>query len=315
MRILLSDIAHAAYGPAIAERFPGATFAVMARDGSITADGGIDVAWATHDLFVEGPAAEYFAACSSSSTLRWFQSSGAGVDSPFFAALSRRGIQVTISHAASVPIAEFVMRSVLQWYQQPQRWESQRAARSWKHHGFREVEGTSWLVVGLGSIGTEVASRARAFGARVVGVRRSPTGSEPVDAMIAPARLVEASVEADVVVVSAPGGADTRHLIDERFLRRMRDGSLLVNVARGSLVDEAALLAALDRDGGLGGAVLDAVAVEPPPTGSPLWDHPKVMLTPHNSFAGDRTIHRNAALFMENLDRFSDGRALLNPGF
>jgi phosphoglycerate dehydrogenase-like enzyme len=317
VRILLSDVAHRAYGPALTDRFPSASFAVIARDGTfITADGGVtdspvEIAWATHDLFVEGPFQDFFRVSAASSSLRWFQSSGAGVDSPFFIDLIERGVAVTTSFAASVPIAEFVIRSVLQCFQKPERWEGQRAKRSWRHHFFREAADTEWLVVGMGSIGTEVATRARAFGARIVGVRRHPTGGEPVDAMISPADLLVAATSADVVVVSAPATAETHHLIDKSFLSMMKHNSVFVNIARGSLVDQDALIAALDT-GCPELAILDTVAIEPPPRDSVLWTHPRVVLTPHNSFAGDGTAKRNATLFMDNLDRYIAGDPLMN---
>ena len=317
MRILLSDVAHRAYGRALTERFPSASFAVMARDGAFTTPIGdarenpVEIAWATHDLFVEGPFRDFFRVSAASPSLRWFQSSGAGVDSPFFVGLIERGVAVTTSDAASIPIAEFVMRSVLQWFQKPQRWEDQRGERSWRHHFFREVANTEWLVVGMGSIGTEVATRARAFGAHIVGVRRHPIGGEPVDAMISPADLLVAATSADVVVVSAPATAETHHLIDKPFLSVMKPNSVIVNIARGSLVDQDALIAALDT-GCPELAILDTVEIEPPPRDSVLWTHPRVVLTPHNSFAGDGTTRRNATLFMDNLDRYIAGDPLLN---
>lgn len=315
MHILLSDVAHRAFADAVVACAPKAHFSVMARDGSVHASRAssepIEIAWATHDLFVEGPSRAFFAASASSPGLRWFQSSGAGVDSPFFVGLMERGIKVTISHVASVSIAEFVMRSVLQWFQKPELWEAERAERRWGHHFFREVIGTTWLVIGVGSIGTEVALRARSFGATVIGVRRHRTGSEPVDQMVTPARLLEVVPPADVVVVSAPATAQTANLVNEEFLEAMRARSVLVNIARGSLVDEAALLRALDR-GRPEVAICDAVSVEPPPSDSPLWTHPRVVLTPHNSFAGEGTNARNGVLFLENLARYIGGRPLLH---
>jgi phosphoglycerate dehydrogenase-like enzyme len=175
----------------------------------------------------------------------------------------------------------------------------------------REVHGTTWLVFGLGAIGTEVAIRARAFGARTIGCRRSPTGSEPVDEMVSPDRVLDRVGAADVVVVAAPATPQTRHVVGEAFLSRMRPRSILVNVARGSLVDEAALLAALAL-GRPETAVLDAVASEPPPLDSPLWDHPNVVLTPHNAFAGEGNDQRNIDLFLGNLRRYVEGAPLVN---
>jgi phosphoglycerate dehydrogenase-like enzyme len=282
-------------------------------DGSPLPGGadGFELAWASHDLFVGTGYVAYFAALSAASNLEWFQSPGAGTDSPFFTGLLERGVRLSTSHVTSIPIAEFVLRSVLDVFQQSNRWVDVRAARRWDHHVMREVYGTTWLVIGVGAIGSDVASRARAFGATVIGSRRHPTGDEPVDEMVAPADVLGVVGRCDVVVVAAPATPETRHLVDAAFLEAMKPRSVLVNVARGSLVDQDALLAALAR-GRPETAILDAVTPEPPPADSPLWDHPQVVLTPHNSFAGDGCNLRNYELFLENLRRFLAGETLLN---
>ncbi len=129
--------------------------------------------------------------------------------------------------------------------------------------------------------------------------------------MVAPSDVPGVVGRCDVVVVAAPATSETHHLVDAAFLAAMKPRSVLVNVARGSLVDQDALLAALER-GRPETAVLDAVTPEPPPADSPLWDHPRVVLTPHNSFAGDGCNHRNYELFLENLRRYLAGAPLLN---
>jgi phosphoglycerate dehydrogenase-like enzyme len=215
-------------------------------------------------------------------------------------------VRFSTAHVTAIPIAEYVLGAVLRHRQQPERWADAQARREWRHREFPEVHGTTWLVVGVGAIGAEVAVRARAFGARVVGVRRTPRGDEPVDALLSPGELLGAVPAADVVVLCAPGTDATRHLVDAAFLAAMRQGSLLVNVARGSLVDEAALLAALDA-GRPAHAVLDVVEVEPLPADSPLWDHPGVTLTPHSSGGGLGRYARSAELFAANLARYVAG--------
>jgi phosphoglycerate dehydrogenase-like enzyme len=164
-------------------------------------------------------------------------------------------------------------------------------------------------IVGLGSIGTNVAVRAKAFGATVLGIRRSPTGDEPVDECATPDRLRSLVPRADVVVLSLPGGDTTRRLFDAAMFSAMRPGSVLVNVGRGSLVDERALRVALDR-GKPEVAILDVAAEEPPPANSWLWTHERVILTPHSSAGGTGRYERAADAFVDNLVRWEKGEPL-----
>jgi phosphoglycerate dehydrogenase-like enzyme len=161
----------------------------------------------------------------------------------------------------------------------------------------------------MGSIGAEVAVRARALGATVTGVRRHPVGDEPVDRMVLPPDLPGVLPEADVVVISAPASASTHHLVDAAFLAAMAPGSLLVNVGRGELVDEGALIAALDR-GRPAAAVLDVTAVEPLPADNPLWSHPRVVITPHVAGQTGTSNARYLPLVLDNLGRYRAGEPL-----
>jgi phosphoglycerate dehydrogenase-like enzyme len=312
MRVLLTATAHERFG----HRLPADVEPVaMANDGTLAGgvtweDAAVEVAWPTADLFgPEAPLRPFFAFLLQSDTLRWIQSPAAGVDAPVFAQLVRKGIRLTTSHVTDVPISEYVLRAVLDHYQRPQEWAASAAERAWRRHEFREVHGTTWLVVGLGAIGSAVAVRARAFGARVVGVRRRPSGDEPVDRMITPADVLDHVGEADVVVLAAPATAETAHLVDARFLAAMKPGSLLVNIARGALVDEAALLDALRAGTTLEAAVLDVTATEPLPADSPLWDEPRITITPHDAAGGTGRFERAADLFLENLRRYRTGGA------
>jgi phosphoglycerate dehydrogenase-like enzyme len=260
----------------------------------------IDIAWATADLYMDREQARrFFGAVLGATDLRWMQVSNAGVDHPVFADIHRRGVTLTTSHVTGIPIAEYVMRAVLEHFQRADEWRSAIDERRWHQHEFREVAGTTWLVIGLGAIGTAVAQRARAFGATVLGVRRTPRGDEPVDELVD----LHAVPRADVIVLAAPATQSTVGMVDEAFLSRMKPGSVLVNVGRGSLVDEAALLDALDR-GTPEAALLDVTADEPPPDDSPLWRHPRITLTPHSSALGDGRHARAADAFIANLDRW-----------
>jgi phosphoglycerate dehydrogenase-like enzyme len=287
---------------------------LVAEDGSAVAweDARPEVAWGTSDLFREGaPVGRFFGLLRRLEGLRWFASPAAGFDAPVFAELARRGTRITNAHVNSLPIAEFVLRAVLDEFQEAGTWRSQEEEAAWRIHDWREVAGTTWLIVGLGSIGGEVAVRARAFGARVIGCRRTPSPGDPADRTITPDRLLEHVGEADVIVLAAPATPATERLVDEAFLAQVRPGSVLVNVARGSLVDEDALLASLD-EGRPGSAVLDVFHTEPLAPDHPFWTHPSVRVTPHNAAGGLGRLHRQAELFADNLGRYLAGEPLRN---
>lgn len=320
MDVLVTEVAWRSYGERLAEAAPGAGWLRMQGDGALLDAMGAargweeaapEVIWGTADLFDDGgPLRPFFGFLSRSASVRWFSSPAAGFDNPIFAELVRRGVRLTTSHVGDVPIAEYVIRAVLDHVQQAQRWRDGQVAASWTvHPRHDEVHGTTWLVFGLGSIGSQVARIARAMGATVLGVRRSPTGDEPVDEMLRPADVEANLGRAEVVVLTAPSTTETRGLVDDRFLAAMRQGSLLVNIARGDLVDERALLTALDT-GAPAAAVLDVTASEPLPADDPLWSHPKVTVTPHASGRTTGRLDRAADDFVANLRRWQDGEPL-----
>ncbi len=305
--VLVSETAWARWGPSLlAPAAPDVRWVRMAPDGTLSEPAETltpAAAWLSIDCFFEGTAKSLLALAVEAPSMRWLQTASAGVDSAPFTALLQRGVRLCTTHVNNIPIAEYVLAQVLAVYQGHRQWTADQEARRWGHTEFREVMGTTWLVVGLGGIGTAVATRARAFGATVLGVRRIPRGDEPVDEVHPPDAVAALVPRADVVVIAAPATDDTHHLVDAAFLAAMSPGSLLVNVARGSLVDEAALVAALDR-GVPEQAILDVTAVEPLPSDSPLWGHPAVVVTPHTSAGGLGRFDRAAAAFVANLGRF-----------
>jgi phosphoglycerate dehydrogenase-like enzyme len=167
------------------------------------------------------------------------------------------------------------------------------------------------VVLGFGAIGQGVGRRARAFGAHVTGVRRRPGPDPDADRVATPSQFLDVLPEADVVVLCCPLTAETRHVAGADAFARMKAGSVLVNVGRGGLVDEPALLAALDR-GVPAHAVLDVFETEPLPPDSRFWSHPSVTLTAHASGMSAGNPVRNDALFVENLRRYLVGEALEN---
>lgn len=291
---------------------------LMADDASLSLAGrpvsleaaAAEAGWANNETFF-GPAARDFSiALLKSPTLKWLQSGAAGFDHPIFGQLVQRGVTLTTSHGQAVGMADYVLWGVLDHFQRgPERRKAQDA-RDWARLRYRELHGSRWLVIGFGAIGQGVAERAKAFGAEVIGVRRSQA-PHPAAAIVPPEAVHAHLPQADVVVLALPLTPETRHLADAEFFAAMKPRSVLVNVGRGGLVDEPALLAALDG-GAPEHAVLDVFETEPLPSDSPFWRHPQVTLTAHASGITEGQAARNDELFLKNLRRYVAGEPLLN---
>jgi phosphoglycerate dehydrogenase-like enzyme len=251
--------------------------------------------------------------------LRWIHSPAAGVGNMLFPEMVASPIEITNNRGnSSGTIAEHVIAVTLVLLRRlPLAWRRQ-AERAWAQDEFntgapiRTLRQARVLIVGLGSIGAETARLAGAFGADVVGIRRRVDVPPPgVAAVVTPDRLHAELPLADVVVVAAPDTGETVRLIGERELALMKDDAVLVNVSRGTLLDEAALARALET-GRLRGAALDVFEHEPLAAASPLWAREDVLLTPHVS--GFHADHWNIVMgtFTENLRRFSAGQPLVN---
>jgi phosphoglycerate dehydrogenase-like enzyme len=175
-----------------------------------------------------------------------------------------------------------------------------------------ELNGQLLLIVGYGSIGRELARRARAFDMRVWGVTRSGKGNTTdVEKILPVAEMEDALPQADYIVLAAPETQETQQLIGAAQIAKMKRGAKLINVGRGSLLDEAALIRALET-GALSGAALDVTATEPLPLDSPLWKARNLFITPHTSGVSDRLWQKETKLLMELLERWFDGRELFN---
>jgi phosphoglycerate dehydrogenase-like enzyme len=175
-----------------------------------------EVAWLTADTFARAGATDTWArVLAHSPHLRWLQTPASGYLT-FYDPLLARGVRVSGARVNNIPIAEYVLRAVLDHYQRPDEWARAQLLHAWHPHQFREVFGTTWLVVGMGAIGSAVASRAMAFGAHVVGVRRSPRGDEPSGVEVLSTELLrEAVPRADVVVLALPSTPGSVGLVDE----------------------------------------------------------------------------------------------------
>ena len=318
----LNVVMHPAARDRVADRLaaldlPLCVFPLL-EDGRCMADGGAkplaeapaEAVWLSADM-AGGPLADCLNSIAASRTIEWVQTFNAGLDHPGYRDIAVRGIRIGASSAQAVAISEYVFAHVLDLYQGLPDRRAAQAAGAWKQLPFREIAGTVWLIVGYGNIGCEIGKRAGAFGARVVGVRRSGAPAPHADEVCAMSELRDRLGDADVVVLCCPHSSETDRLVDAGFLARMKPGAVLVNVARGGVVDDAALLAALDS-GRVGTAVLDVFDPEPLPRSSPYWAHPSVRLTGHCSFAGNGTHARADDLFIANLPRYAAGEALVN---
>ena len=245
--------------------------------------------------------------------LWWVHSSAVAVGTLPLRDLAARGVVVTNSRGIQSPaIAEHVIACLLALAKRLPAIIRQQDARRWAQNDMVGsalpwlVQGRTLGVIGLGTIGQAVAVRAAALGMRVVGIRRRPELGVPpgVDEVAGPDRLGSVMAAADVLVLAAPWTGETNRLVDAVALSNMKRGSVLINVARGQLVDEDALAAAVSR-GHLAGAALDVFNEEPLPATSPLWSLPNVIVTPHAAALSAGNQARQAEIFLANLRRYA----------
>jgi D-2-hydroxyacid dehydrogenase (NADP+) len=253
--------------------------------------------------------------------LRWVHSTAAAVANLLpLGDFVARGIQVTNSRGIqAVPIAEHVMGGLLVLARRFNLMLDAQRERRWIQHELTSdawpwsLKGKRMTIVGFGTIGQEVARRAHAFEMRVTGIRRRADQPIPpfVDRILSPDQLTEGLRGTDVVVVSAPFVPQTDRLIRADHIALLNPGAIIINVARGKIIDEPALLDGL-QSGRLGGAVLDVFEREPLDPANPLWAMPNVIISPH--CAGVRPDHWSEVidLFSQNLLRFQRGEPLLN---
>lgn len=245
--------------------------------------------------------------------IRWLHTASAGVDHVLTPDVkAKAGLVVTDSGPAfEIAISEFVLAwMMLITRRLPELMANQRE-RKWQSVEQKELYGQTVGIIGLGPIGRGVATRCKAFGMRTLGLRRSQAPAEGVDqVLIGEEGLHRLLTDSDFVVLAAALTGETRALLGAEQLAAMKKSAWLINIARGGLVDEAALIVAL-QNGQLGGACLDVFAKEPLPQGSPLWEMPNVYIAPHNSSGWTKGLHeRQKTLFLENLGRFTRGEAL-----
>jgi phosphoglycerate dehydrogenase-like enzyme len=252
--------------------------------------------------------------------LRWIHSPAAAVHQLMFPELIRSNVIVTNStgihgpvvaeHAIAVLLALAKRLPQAMQYQAKKFWSQDQL---WHEHPRpREVSDATVLVIGMGSIGREFTARAKALGMKVLAVRENPAkGTDGADAVFTPEQLDEALPQADYVLLCTPVTPATTSIINAARLAKMKSDSYLINVGRGPLVDESALLQALE-DRRIAGAALDVFNEEPLPADSPFWSLDNLLITPHTAAATERLWDRHYKLIAENLHRFLTGKPLLN---
>ncbi len=249
-------------------------------------------------------------------SLRWVQLFTAGAERVDSALVNDCGMMVTtVTGMHAVPISEFVLTYMLMFAKGwPALWRNQMSGAYDRSVVPEDLEGKTVGIIGMGAIGAAVATRSRALGCRVLGMRRSFTARGPddvADEAVPPSDLDYLLAESDFVVLAAPLTEETRGMIGAEQLRTMGPRSYLLNIARGELVDEAAMVAAL-REGVIGGAALDVFHREPLPPDSALWQLDNVILTPHLTGGPADYAARATSMFCDNLARYLAGEPLRN---
>ena len=289
----------------------------MNGDGKFLIDGAevapeevdVDYFWLSPHIGRDGAKDAVFEAVLACRSVDVVQTFNAGLDDPVYRRMADKGIRICNSSAQGIAIAEYVLGQVMSVFQPIEQQRAQQVARSWDKTPYREISQSEWLIVGYGPIGQALTHRLHAFGAGISVVRRSAGTLAGVDRCGTAGDLPEYLGRADVIALACPLNDATRGMVDAAFLAAAKPGAVLVNIARGGLIDDEALIAALDSNQ-ISTAILDVFHTEPLPDDDPLWTHPQVRLTPHTSFAGDGVQGRWDRLFLDNIARYVRGEPL-----
>lgn len=237
-------------------------------------------------------------------SLRYIQLTSAGFDRVPMDYVKEHKINIFNARGVySAPMAEFALTGVLNLYKNCAFFAENQKEHKWeKKRDLKELSGKNVCIIGCGSVGNECAKRFKAFDCYVAGVDIKPYKSEFYNTMLSLENINNSLKNADIIVLTLPLTKQTKHLINSERFKFIKKDAVLVNIARGAVIDTAALLTALKR-GDIGGAVLDTFEEEPLKTKSPLWDFKNVIITPHNSFVGLGNTNRLWNLILENLKK------------
>jgi phosphoglycerate dehydrogenase-like enzyme len=292
---------------AVVARFPDDRVIAIADDKGLDAAGEAEVAFSGNNP------RRVKQLLDATPRLRWYHTVSAGVENMPLPELAKRGIVLTNNSGSyDIQIAEHMMAFVFAASRQLHRYRDSQRAREWKNQTHQELRDATIVVFGMGSIGGEVARLASAVGMRVIGVRRRAASPVPgVSRVVAADDLADVVAEADYLAIAAPLTPATQGAVSAEVIARMKPTAWIVNIARGAIVDESAMIEALGQKR-IGGAALDVFATEPLPPDNPLWGFENVIITPHHSGSSPRAGERTLALFAENLRRYKAGEPLLN---
>lgn len=269
----------------------------------------LDIAFGNSDAFFSPAVRDYMTAILKSPSLDWFQSAAAGIENPALVMIGQKAARYTTNHTQAEAMAEWALWQALDFFRDGRGHRAQQAAGEWKRLAAREIRRSRWLIVGFGSIGQAVGRRVMALGGEVTGLRRSQGPAEGADRIVPPDALMAELPRADVVLLCPPHTPETEGMANAAFFAAMGPYALFMNLGRGALVDEEALVAALDA-GRPAFAALDVTKVEPLPADSPLWRHPRIAITPHDSSDTPGTIDGADETFLANLARYLNGETL-----
>ena len=245
--------------------------------------------------------------------LRWLQATSAGIG-PFVQRVGLDRSDITFTTASGVharPLADFCLMAMLMFAKNYVWMERDKKAKRWERYCGEELTGKTLAIVGVGRVGQEVARHGKRMDMRVTGMRRSDAPMPDVDKLFARAELHTMLREADFLVLAAPHTPETEGIIGEAELAVMKPTAVLINIGRGALIDEDALIRALQQKR-LGGAALDVFRDEPPPPDSPLWNMPNVIVSPHSASTVTQENARITDIFVDNLRRYLRGEPLRN---
>ena len=295
------------------QRYPGDHHPLIQRTPAQAAEWAGLLAEAEVLFDVDGPSYSEFQARAP--RVRWIQASSSGIGE-WVRMLKIVDSPIVVTNAAgihSVPLGEFVVFAMLYFARNWPLMVAEQRAHHWERCAIETLEGKTLGIVGLGNVGRTAARLAKPFGVRTIGMRRSPGASaeDDVDALYGPDGLTTVLRESDYLALCVPQTSETVGMLGAAEIASIKRGAVLINIARGSVLDEPALIEAL-RSGHLRGAALDVVAREPLAAESPLWDMPNVIITPHSMSTGVDENERLTTLFCDNLRRYLAEQPLTN---